>query len=127
MTKKRNDNHSTEFGLWLREQPNIDSQLGFLATNLDYVWTNYNSGKWMLIEEKRYMSRCKPWQRNLFNTVHKSINKDSLYKGFHLLQFEKTSPEDGKIYINCHEVTKDQLVLFLKFDDEVLNYVWRSP
>lgn len=126
MTKSRNDNHSTEFGLWLREQPEIDSQLGFLATNLDYVWTNYNTGEWMLIEEKRYMSKCKPWQRSLFNTVHKSIKKDSLYKGFHLLQFEKTNPEDGKIFINCNEVSKDQLGLFLQFNAVILKQVWRA-
>jgi len=51
MTRRRNDNHSTEFGLWLREQPDIDSKLGYITTNLDYVWKNYKTGDWMLIEE----------------------------------------------------------------------------
>lgn len=44
---------STEFGLWLRRQEKIKSEDGFVATNLDYVWHNYETGLWMIIEEKR--------------------------------------------------------------------------
>jgi len=59
MTRKRNDSHSTEFGLWLREQNEIDSSLGYLATNIDFMWTNYKTGQWMILEEKRYESKVK--------------------------------------------------------------------
>ena len=59
MTRQRNDSHSTEFGIWLRVQPQIDSSLGFLASNIDYCWTNYKTGEWMFIEEKRYNTAIK--------------------------------------------------------------------
>jgi hypothetical protein len=45
MTRKRYDNHSTEFGLWLREQEELKSSLGFVATNLDFIWSNYKTNK----------------------------------------------------------------------------------
>lgn len=118
MTQKRYDNHSTEFGLWLREQKEIDSKLGYITTNIDYLWQNYKTGLWMLIEEKRYMSFPKKWQHGLFKTIHKSINcKNNKYKGIHLLQFEKTSPEDGRIFLDTKEISVKELIKFLKFED----------
>ena len=69
MTKQRYDNHSTEFGLWLREQLELDSKLGFITTNLDYIWENYNTGEWMLIEEKRYMGKVGYSQGKLFKKL----------------------------------------------------------
>lgn len=59
MIKRWFDKNSTEFGLWLREEKEIDSSLGFIATNLDYVWCNYKNGLWMIIEEKRFMGKIK--------------------------------------------------------------------
>lgn len=98
MTRKRNDNHSTEFGLWLREQRNIDSKFGYIATNIDYIWRNYKTGQWMIIEEKRYNTDVTFAQRKTFETINRSIN-DVNYKGFYILIFEKTSPDDGRIFI----------------------------
>ena len=113
MTTKRRDNHSTEFGLWLRDQTEIDSKLGYLATNIDYVWYNYKNKKWMLIEEKRYGYKPKSWQRNVFKAVHCSIESKDYY-GFHLLVFENTCPDDGKIWLDNKEISKDELIIFLK-------------
>ena len=110
MTKRRYDNHSTEFGLWLRGVPEIDSDDGFLASNLDYIWMNYKTGDWMLIEEKRYMSKMKRWQKDIFRTLHKASKNDPKYRGFAFIQFEKTSPEDGKTYWNNKEISRDELV-----------------
>jgi hypothetical protein len=115
MTRKRNDIHSTEFGLWLRDQKEIDSSLGFITTNLDYIWENYKTGEWMLIEEKRYQSDVCFSQRQQLKNLNKRIGDRTRYKGMHLLQFEKTSPEDGKIFLDRKEISKDQLLLFLKF------------
>ena len=113
MTVKRRDNHSTEFGLWLREQPEIDSNLGYLATNIDYVWYNYKTKKWMFIEEKRYGYKPKSWQRSIFKLIHQSI-KSLTYCGFHLLVFENSNPDDGKIWLDNKEITKEDLITFLK-------------
>lgn len=115
MTQQRRDNHSTEFGLWLREQSQIDSKLGFTATNIDYMWQNYKTGEWMLIEEKRYMAQVKFPQSKMFDILNKSI-KDVKYKGLHFIVFEKTSPYDGRVYLDGKEVSVEQLVKFLRFE-----------
>ena len=115
MTRQRNDSHSTEFGIWLRVQPQIDSSLGFLASNIDYCWTNYKTGEWMFIEEKRYNTAIKYWQKKLFSIMHNVCRADKKYRGFHLLVFENTSPEDGKIFLDNKEISKEQLLNFLSF------------
>jgi len=115
LTRQRYDSHSTEFGLWLRQQAEIDSSLGFVTTNVDYIWENYKTGEWMLIEEKRFMGVLSFSQKNQFNRLYKHINKDSKFKGFHLLQFENTNPDDGKVFLDHKEINKQELLDFLSF------------
>jgi hypothetical protein len=115
MTSRRRDSHSTEFGLWLRDQKEIDSKLGYIATNIDYIWTNYKTGEWMIIEEKRRGKDCSEWQRKIFRTIHKSAKHDPKYRGIYLVQFENTSPDDGKIWINKKPATKADLIKLLQF------------
>jgi hypothetical protein len=114
-TKGRYDNHSTEFGLWLWEQSEIDSGFGFVATNLDYIWANYKTGEWMLIEEKRHGSSIKFYQQKLFDKIDKLCEADSLYYGFHKLVFENTSPDDGNIWLDGKLISKVELLQFLQF------------
>jgi hypothetical protein len=115
MTQQRRDDKSTEFGIWLRQQKQIDSSLGFIASNLDYIWSNYKTGQWMLIEEKRYGSVVKRYQSELFCKVHMACKGASGYCGFHVIIFENTSPDDGKIFLDETEIDKKQLFDFLKF------------
>ena len=116
MTRPRYDQHSTEFGLWLREQAELDSrQMGFIATNLDYIWSNYRTGLWMLLEEKRYNGSITRAQRGQFKKLDTFARKDDYYRGFHLIVFELTSPDDGFIKLNGRAITKDDLIEFLKF------------
>lgn len=115
MTKQRNDKHSTEFGLWLRQQPEIDSSLGYIATNIDFLWRNYKTGYWMLIEEKRYNSIPKQWQQKLFKLIDWACKHHPKYKGFHILVFGKTSPDDGDIILDGKNIIKEQLLNFLQF------------
>ena len=115
MTQQRRDEHSTEFGIWLREQKEIDSGLGFVATNIDYLWRNYKTNKWMLIEEKRYGRKSQFPQTAMFELLDKACRSDNNYCGFYYLIFEKTSPDDGKIFLNDKEISKDELINFLRF------------
>lgn len=115
MTAQRRDSHSTEFGLWLRNQSEIDSRLGFVATNIDYLWRNYKTGYWMFIEEKRYGKTPQYPQTALFELVDKVARNDPMYKGFHYLIFDKTSPDDGIIRLNDQVISREQLISFLKF------------
>jgi len=112
MTRPRYDDHSTEFGLWLRKQKEIDSRLGFVASNIDYVWHNYVSGKWMIIEEKRHNAEIRFCQKQIFKMVDESI-LNLKYSGFYFLKFENTGPEDGDIFLNSIKITKEQLLNFL--------------
>lgn len=116
MTQQRRDSHSTEFGLWLRQQKEIDSKLGFVASNIDYVWRNYKTGEWMIIEEKRYGKDCPQWQRDIFAMLHKAAQSDPKYLGFYFVKFEKTNPHDGKIWINNKLATPELLVKLLRFE-----------
>lgn len=116
MTRRRNDGHSTEFGLWLRDQAAISSSAGFIASNLDFIWSNYKTGEWMLIEEKRYMSQMTFPQRKQFERLHNACKSDKQYRGFYLVQFERTCPEDGCIYINSVGVSKESFISFLRFE-----------
>lgn len=115
MTRQRNDDHGTEFGLWLRRQSIICSSAGYVATNLDYIWSNYKTGKWMLIEEKRF-NRQPTWsQTKQFKVLHEASVHDRDYTGFYVIVFENTSPIDGAVSINSVVVDSDELLNFLSF------------
>ena len=116
MTKKRFDSHSTEFGLWLRGQAEIDSSLGFIATNVDYVWRNYKTGEWMLIEEKRFGRKPAFYQEEIFRLLDWCAAHHPKYRGFHTLTFQQTSPEDGRIWLDDEEIEKGDLLTFLRFE-----------
>ena len=115
MTRKRIDEHSTEFGLWLREQKEIDSTRGFVATNLDYIWANYKTGDWMLIEEKRFKGSVTYSQSQLLSKIDTLSQNDKKYHGLHILKFENTNPEDGGIRLDGNIITKTELLDFLQF------------
>jgi hypothetical protein len=118
MTRQRHDKHGTEFGLWLRKQDELDSKHGYVATNLDYIWENYKTGDWMLIEEKRHMAKMTFSQRRQLERVHKALMHSRLrgqYRGIHLLQFENTSPDDGKIFWDNKQIDKSELINILRF------------
>lgn len=117
MTRQRLDSHSTEFGLWLRQQKELDQRFGYLTTNLDFIWGNYNKQKWMLIEEKRYGAKLRQAQLDMIELVDKCCRADPRYQGFHLLTFSGTSPEDGVIYWDDKEVSKEQLTKLLSFEE----------
>lgn len=116
-----NKNKFTKFSLWLRKQKELDSsrEKGYVATDLDFVWRNYLTGKWMLIEEKTYMAEPSSNQKESFRLLHGCIIKsgDKNYKGLHLIQFEHETPEDGKIFLNRKEITKEELFEFLTFGE----------
>jgi hypothetical protein len=130
MTSQRRDEHSTEFGLWLREQPTLDSGLGYVATNIDYVWRNYKTGQWMLIEEKRHGAISPKYQRDIFRLLDFALIDQPDYRGFHIIVFENTSPDDGKTWIDGCEVSTQDLLRFLRFETPAptcrpINPTWR--
>ena len=120
MTKKRFDNGDTDFGSWLRSSEPLSSSNGYVTSDIDYVWNDYNSNKFMFIEEKCNMATSDFSQSKTFKLVRSSINNSNFY-GFHLIQFENTNPSNGKVYLDGEEIPEEQLEEFLKFN---LPEVW---
>ena len=129
MTQQRRDDNSTEFGLWTRQQDELDSDHGFVATNIDYVWRNYKTGEWMYLEEKRHGWMPKFYQVQTFMAVDKFAVFDPDYRGFHILVFTNTSPDDGSIWLDGDFVNRSDLVDFLRFEKEEDWYLswWPDP
>lgn len=139
--RPRHDDKSTEFGLWTRGQmpgqvtdvSSIDSHArgisgGYTTSNLDYAWYRYTDAKIMLMEEKRYNADLTFSQRGLFAALDAALrlayesgawsdsNKPIRYYGFHLLVFERTNPEDGRMWLDRCPVTVSALLAFLRFE-----------
>ena len=127
MTQQRRDNHSTEFGVWLRKQREIDSGDGYTTTNVDYVWRDYKRDLWMLIEEKRYGYMPKPTQISIFKLLDSGAKNIANYRGFHLLVFIETNPDDGKIVLDGNEITRQELLTFLQFNSNGDSYKSHFP
>lgn len=117
MTRQRNDDKSTEFGIWLRQVKELDSHFPccFAATNIDYMWECYRSHLWMYIEEKRFNTNVKSFQSLMFSTLDHAAKNDPRYRGFHFIKFENTNPEDGLIWLDDKQINKQELILFLQF------------
>jgi len=47
--------------------------------------------------------------------LHSLCKASEQFHGFHLLVFENTSPEDGRIWLDKNEISKDDLIAFLQF------------
>lgn len=69
----------------------------------------------MLIEEKRFNGGVTFAQKVLLKKLHAAAKHDPKYRGIHLLVFENTSPDDGAIYWDNKQITKQQLFALLTF------------
>jgi hypothetical protein len=104
-----------DFSGWVRE--NLpDSYDGFRVSDLDFILANVKTKKIMLLEQKIYAGKTRNWQKELFSYVNRWIstgieneNPDWEYLGFHTVVFEKTFPENGKIWFDGQLVTKEEL------------------
>jgi hypothetical protein len=121
MTQERivKDGKDTDFSAWLRKQPEIDSAKGFITTDIDYLWKNYKTGEWMLLEEKTHGATVPRWQGEFIQHLDKLGANDKLYKGVYLVRFENTDPDNGRIMVNKRLLTRDELIEFLRFELEI--------
>jgi hypothetical protein len=95
MTAPDRSGSGSQFSRWLRLQPEIDSAKGITITDFDYVIVDYKTGNFMLLEEKRIMSRIPFPQIRAYSKADSFFRVDTKYKGAWLLQFEKTNPCDS--------------------------------
>lgn len=117
MTKQRifQDGKDTDFSAWLRQQHEIDSQEGYITTDLDFIWTNYKTGEWMILEEKSHGGIVPRWQGEIMQKIDLLGAHDPKYKGAYLVRFENTDPQNGRVMVNKKLLSRDQLIEFLQF------------
>ena len=133
-TRERRFGEDTPFGAWLRGHPELRSRDGYDIENLDYILHHFLGGNLMLLEEKRNYGRQSYAQQDTHSLIHQALMcvcslpsfsfkrmnsrrpTKITYWGYYVICFEHDNPEDGGIRINGIPVTKDELLLFLKFD-----------
>ncbi len=134
MTTQLRFEGGTPFGIWLRQKQQIDSRkIGLSIQNLDYIIHRYSFKSCqaiMLIEEKRFKGRSSFAQQDTHNILHQGLQYANLkpvktargqtmplrYLGYHTLVFEKTSPDDGRMWWDGQEITTDYLFKLLRFE-----------
>lgn len=125
MTQQRRFNGGTNFGLWLRRQNEIDSSLGYVTSDVDYIWLNYQTQQWIMIEEKTHGKDIARYQDSILSNIDLVCSvHDKNYKGKFVLIFENTAPDDGEIYLRGsikgkyyarEKITRDFLIDLLTF------------
>lgn len=110
-----------DFSGWVKKHL-PDSYDGFRVSDLDFILANVKTKKIMLLEQKNYASRTRQWQKSLFRDVDRWIAAGILhdqrgweYLGFHSVVFERTYPENGKVWFDGELVTKEELTNKLSF------------
>ncbi|MBM3182272.1 MAG: hypothetical protein FJZ86_18290 [Chloroflexi bacterium] len=118
MTKQRilNDGKDSDFSSWLRMQDEISSEKGFISTDIDFLWRNYKTGEWMILEEKTHGAIVPRWQGQFLMLIDSLGEKDKLYKGTYLVRFENTDPDNGRIMVNKRLLSRNDFISFLRFE-----------
>lgn len=108
------------FSQWIREKL-PDSKTGYCVTNQDWIMWNWKTQTLMFLEEKTHNANIAVWFHRLIKevlnpamVVYCKVKKID-YRGYHLIQFENEGPEDGKIYFDRKEISKEKLKELLTF------------
>jgi hypothetical protein len=109
---------SLEFSRWIRKHL-PDSSTGYMVGNLDWILWNYKTRRLILLEEKTHGAQVAPWfsrmMREVFAPALKSYcDKNGIeFKGFHVITFQNTSPQDGIIKLDGTEISEEDLIVLL--------------
>jgi len=116
-TGKRN----LDFSKWIRRcLP--DSYEGYRVSDLDWILSNVQTRKIMLLEQKIYAGKCRKWQKEMFSNIDLWISygilhddRDWEYLGFHTVVFGNTAPNNGEIWFDGEKITEEELTNKLSF------------
>lgn len=122
MTKREfSGERSLEFSKWIREKL-PDSQTGLCVSNQDWLFFNWKTRQLMLAEEKTHNAKIAKWFSKLIREImnpalEQYCNQNRIdYRGYHFIQFENTSPEDGAIFFDGIEISDIELKQILAFE-----------
>lgn len=134
MTKQRQYGEDTPLNNWIRSHPALDSRYGYVGTDVDLTWYNYDKAFIMLLEHKERMGVVGPSQEATLAVLDQALTwglsdpsrkliarrypipERVYYCGLHTIRCENTSPLDGAVYIDDVKVTQAQFLQFLQFE-----------
>ena len=121
MTRKENTNnrdHDLYFSRWVRSNLR-DSYDNFRVYDIDFIMWDKKTKEVRLLELKSNGADVRPDQKmmlQMFAETFKNGMADGWkFKGVHLIQFEKNTFDDGKVFLNKVEISEDKLIKFLNF------------
>jgi hypothetical protein len=133
-TIPRRYGEGTPLNEWIRNHPDLDSSLGFVASDVDLTWYNHKLALIMMTEHKENMGAVSPSQEATLSVLDQGLSRGLSdpnltlvsrrlhipehvhYCGLHVIVCQNTNPEDGDIYIDGVRVTKEQFLKFLRFE-----------
>lgn len=115
MTKPEYTNiRASKLSKWIRINC-PDSNTGFLVSDIDFILINKKTKSMMCIEEKCFDRDVDFWFHKSVKYIVASAlndwckNNGWCFKGFNIIQFENTGPDDGMIKFNGQIVKVDTL------------------
>jgi len=113
------------FSQWIRTNLPDSGGGAFLVTDLDFILCSIKYKLLMLLECKTRNKSIQNWQRNIFDILDKCIKyalpkimPEWEYKGFHVIKFENTFFDNGKVYLDGQEIDEEGLRYFLSMGME---------
>jgi hypothetical protein len=115
-------------GLHFRNLPKPLDSSNVSITDLDFVIFHYRRGWFMTIEAKQFGARPSKSQQEIFDIISEFLTRVSgmivttmrgdrpiEYRGHHLVQFEKTTPDDSQwIRVDGVQITRNEWIVFLE-------------
>jgi hypothetical protein len=133
-TRTRGFGEDTPLNGWIRNHPELDSSLGFVASDVDLTWYNHKLELIMITEHKEHMGLIRPSQEATLSVLDQGLARGLSdpklilvsrrlhipehvhYCGFHTIVCQNTNPDDGDIYVDGVQVTQEQFLHFLRFE-----------
>lgn len=108
----------SDFSNWLAQNKTLASSNGYTTTDIDHLVFDSLFENYLFLETKCQMKQVAFPQDSLLKMANNQIRRGgpSGYYGFHFVQFQCSSPEDGRIILDGVEVTASQLRQFLSFE-----------
>jgi hypothetical protein len=107
--------YRSPFWKWLRQNPLFDSSKGFRCTDIDGIWRNNSTGKFILLEHKCRLVMPSWCQTETLMLLDNSLNiTNPNYNGCFLLLHQGESTSDG--YSNIYKLNNGQWVSKLNSD-----------
>lgn len=98
----------------------VEANHGFTFIDIDTILRNYEKQTFALLEIKCKQAPLSYAQSKIFKEIdfflRRGVSNGWTYVGFYLLQFENTSFETGKAFLNGQEVTSDDFKTWLKIN-----------